>query len=122
VPPDAPLAQRDAVGLRDLYDQPTVLLDEMHCLGKQVQEFCRAMRVQHRVVCRAMQLATVQSLVEHGLGIALVPEMAAAADRSRKRVYLPVRGHAPVREIALARRVGRSPAVMSERFVDLLRD
>jgi LysR family hydrogen peroxide-inducible transcriptional activator len=121
VPADGPLANKDSLGLRDLHDHATVMLDEMHCLGQQVEEFCRAMRVQHRVMCRATQLATVQRLVEQGLGIALVPEMAANADRSKRRAYVPIRGQGPVREIALARRVGRSRAIMSERFVDLIR-
>jgi len=114
-------AKRKTFGLRDLDNQPTVILDEMHCLGRQVQDFCRAMRVRHVVACRATQLATVLRLVELDLGIGLVPEMAAAADRSSRRVYLEVQGAEPRREIAVISRAGRSRSMLAQRFVDCLR-
>jgi LysR family hydrogen peroxide-inducible transcriptional activator len=118
---NSPFARQKTFGLRDLDDQPTVLLDEMHCLGQQVQEFCRAMRVQHLVACRATQLATVLRLVELDLGVGLVPEMAASADRSAKRVYLEVQGGGPRREIAVISRAGRSRSLLAQRFVECVR-
>ena len=117
---DSPFAQRKTVSMRDLDGQNTVVLDEMHCLAQQFQDVCRIMRVEHHVACTATQLATVQELVELNLGVGLVPEMAARADDSSRRVYLEVSGTPPKREIAVATRAGRSRSVLAQRFLECL--
>jgi len=117
---DSPFADRKTVSMRDLDGQNTVVLDEMHCLAQQFQDVCRIMRVEHHVTCTATQLATVQKLVELNLGVGLVPEMAATADDSSRRVYLEVSGSPPRREIAVATRAGRSRSVLAQRFLECL--
>jgi LysR family hydrogen peroxide-inducible transcriptional activator len=116
---DSPFANRKSVSMRDLDGQEAVVLDEMHCLAQQFQDVCRIMRVEHHVACTATQLATVQKLVELNLGVGLVPEMAATADESSRRVYLEVDG-TPRREIAVATRAGRSRSVLAQRFLECL--
>jgi LysR family hydrogen peroxide-inducible transcriptional activator len=117
---DNPLASRKQVELREIDGQDSVVLDEMHCLAQQFQDVCRAMRVEHRVACRATQLATVQRLVELNLGVGLVPQMAAEADRSSRRVYLELRGGSPRREIAVVTHAARSRSLLARRFLECL--
>lgn len=108
-----PLAGVGRLTLADLREQPTVSLHEMHCLGEQVAAFCARSRLRPDVVCRTTQLATVLEFVRLGLGVSLVPAMAAAADASDERVYLRLSQGQPTREIALIRRAGRTPPVAS---------
>lgn len=117
VAPEHSLARRDSISLAEIGRENAVLLDEMHCLGQQVEELCRVMRLQLKVSCRAMQLATLLELVARGVGVALVPEMAALADREQRCRYIPVEGKVPYREIAIATRRGRSRSYLAEQFV-----
>ena len=97
------------VALAELRDQPAVLLDEVHCLGQQVQAFCTSRKLGPRVVCRTTQLSTILEMVSLGLGFSIVPEMTAAADpvhHGRRYVHLaPTR---PRRPIVLVWRTGRT--------------
>jgi len=111
MPGDHPLAGASHVPWSRLAQEPTVVLHEMHCLGRQIQGFCAARGAAQSVVCRTAQLATVFELVGAGLGISIVPAMAAAGDARGGRLSFAaitdVGGYEPVlpkREIAIARR------------------
>ena len=109
----------DRMRVEDLTDEPAVVLHEVHCLGQQIADFCSTARVRRRIVCRSTQLPTVLSLVELGLGISIVPEMAARQDTGSSRVYRPLRAR-PEREIAIVRRSDRSVSALCRRFLELL--
>jgi LysR family hydrogen peroxide-inducible transcriptional activator len=115
---DDPLAGRTSLRMGDLARHDTIVLDEMNCLGQQVQDFCRAMQVEQKIGCRTTQMATLQRLVELGAGIALVPQMAADADTGGGRVYLPIQGRSPRRQIAVATRAGREPSRLARTFIE----
>ena len=114
------LASQATISLGDLSAAPTVLLDEVHCLGQLVSDFCRAMKLQRQVVCRAAQLSTMLRLVEKELGVALVPEMAVPRDHSPALVFRRLHDLGPRREIAVARRAGRPVSFLARRFLDCL--
>lgn len=116
-----PLPDPERLRLADLRDQPTVVLHEVHCLGRQIQEFCSGRRMNQRIVCRGTQLETVLRLVGMDLGISLVPDMCAAADRSRLRRYVPIRRNGPTRAIALAWRRDRSRSQLARAFAEIVR-
>jgi LysR family transcriptional regulator, hydrogen peroxide-inducible genes activator len=116
---DATPPMGKSVRLSDLTGQPTIVLHEMHCLGRQIQGFCSGSRIAPRIVCRSTQLMTVLELVGLGLGISLVPEMCATTDRSRTRKYVPVEKDGrdgPTREIAIAWRRDRSRSNAAQTF------
>jgi LysR family hydrogen peroxide-inducible transcriptional activator len=81
------LAHKRSLTLKDLDDERFILLSEMHCLGEQVAGYCRQHDFAPRVACRSAQIATVQRLIELGLGISLLPALARDADRTSRRVY-----------------------------------
>lgn len=120
-PLDDPIAGRNAVSIEDLEDRPAVVLHELHCLSNQVRSFCQAHHVNLRIVCRTTQLTTVQSLVALGLGVSIVPEMAAIADDSGRRVYRPIAGGHARRSIVVAWHPGRHRPKLAERFLEQLR-
>ena len=104
----------------DLSGQPAVVLHEMHCLGEQIESFCAAQRLSRRIVCRTTQLTTVLELVGLGLGISLVPEMCASADRSKARQYHLLEKGGPTREIAVAFRADVTMSRLSRALIDML--
>ncbi|MEZ6234701.1 MAG: LysR family transcriptional regulator [Phycisphaerales bacterium] len=120
VPAGHPLREGGGVGLGDLRDLPTVTLHEMHCLGRQIGDFCAAKRLGRTITCRMTQIDTLLEFVRLGLGVSIVPAMVAGHDRSPERAYVEFRSRAPTRDIALAWRVGRSRSRLARRFAGLL--
>jgi LysR family hydrogen peroxide-inducible transcriptional activator len=116
-PAGSPLPAR--LRVEDLTDEPAVVLHEVHCLGQQIADFCNTARLRRRIVCRSTQLPTVLSLVGLGLGVSIVPEMAAQQDSNPSRVYRPLHAR-PEREIAVVRRTDRSVSALCRRFLELL--
>ena len=116
-PADSPLPPR--LNVDDLTDEPAVVLHEVHCLGQQIADFCNTSRLRRRIVCRSTQLPTVLSLVGLGLGVSIVPEMAAKQDRDPSRVYRPLQAK-PEREISIVRRSDRSVSALCRRFLEIV--
>jgi LysR family hydrogen peroxide-inducible transcriptional activator len=94
------LARRKTVSIHDLVDERFILLNEMHCLGEQILNFCRANECQPTIACRSAQLATLQQLIALGQGISLLPEMARRADATKRLVYRPLKNR-PQRTIGV---------------------
>ena len=122
LPADHPLGEAPAVDPADVRDEPTIILNAMHCLGVQMQGFCARSGMARRVVCEGTQLGTVLELVAAGMGISLVPRMTARQDDSPLRRYLSFTGEGGWRDIALVRRRDRSESKVAKRFAALLRD
>ena len=122
VPTSSPLAGRNRLTLRDVTSQPFVLLDDMHCLGRQTLQLCADRNCAPAISCRTAQLLTVQELVALGQGVSLVPEMAANRNRDRRVVYLPLDGPPVEREIGMIWRPRYRPRRLVEAVLDLLRD
>lgn len=117
VPRDHPSAGKSELSIAELRGQSTVSLEEMHCLGRQIEGFCSTRHLAPRVVCRTTQLSTILELVALGMGVSILPEMAAAADHSGRCSYLRVRPGKPIRQIAVAWRQGRTRALAAVSFV-----
>lgn len=122
VPASHPLAARATVSWADLERQPVVSLSEMHCLGQQIRGFCTARNIGPRVACSTTQLGTIFELVALGLGVSLVPEMAAARHAGRSCRFLRLASARPVRPIAAAWRRGRTRSRLAERLVGAVRE
>jgi LysR family hydrogen peroxide-inducible transcriptional activator len=121
LPHGHPLARRRRLTLEDLRDEPFILLNEVHCLGRQVVGFCRGHDFHPRVACRGAQIATIQELVALGQGVSLLPAMARRADRSARRVYRPLADPAPARTIVAVRHRQRYHSPAAQRFLEQLK-
>jgi LysR family hydrogen peroxide-inducible transcriptional activator len=98
--PGHPLTRRKRIGLEDLAEERFILLNEMHCLGEQILNFCRAHECQPQIACRSAQIGTIQALIALGQGISLLPEMARRADRGGRLIYRALSGDSPQRTVA----------------------
>ena len=101
VPVGHPLAELDDVDVDDLRDHPLLLLDEGHCLRDQALTVCGGAGVREHPF-RATSLQTLVQMVASGVGITLLPWLAAPSECARSALVVrPLRG-APGRELVLA--------------------
>lgn len=110
------------ITLAQLRDAPTVTLDPAHCLGEQVAGFCSSQQVSPSVVCRSAQLATVFELVGAGVGLSIVPAMAAARHNTPQCAYVPLAEHTLERQIVAVWRLGAAKSPQARAFVDCVRE
>jgi LysR family transcriptional regulator, hydrogen peroxide-inducible genes activator len=116
------IVARTSIRVKELDGFPFIALDEMHCLGEQVQAFCYQQNLNVPIVCHTAQLSTVQNCVALGLGVSLVPRALALSDTSGQIVYRPLSDAVPQRKIAAATHIGRSPSFLARQFIDIVRD
>jgi len=122
VPATHPAARAGRITLAQLRDAPAVTLDPMHCLGEQVAGFCSSREVSPSVMCRSAQLATVLELVGAGVGVSIVPAMAAARHNTPQCAYVPLVEHTLQREIVAVWRRGAARTPQANAFVDCVRE
>jgi LysR family hydrogen peroxide-inducible transcriptional activator len=92
------LTRRKSLRIEDVAGSPWILLMDMHCLRQQVLSFCGRSRPLDTVL-ETSQVASLVALVAAGLGVSLVPEM--AAQPANGVVYRRLAPPRPVREIVL---------------------
>jgi LysR family transcriptional regulator, hydrogen peroxide-inducible genes activator len=114
------LSRKKQITMENLREERFLVLTEMHCLGDQVLSYCRAHECQPPIACRSAQIATMQALIEQGLGITLLPEMATRRP-TRGIVYRRLTGPGPSRTIAVIWRKHRYHSVAATRFLETLR-
>jgi LysR family transcriptional regulator, hydrogen peroxide-inducible genes activator len=122
LPAASPLVKQKQIVLDDLTREPFVLLDDMHCLGKQTLQLCADRNCTPAVSCRTAQLLTVQEFVALGQGVSLVPEMAASRDHDERIHYRQFDGPPVEREIGMMWRPRYRPRPLVEAVLGLLRD
>lgn len=122
VPATHPAARVGRITLAQLRDAPAVMLDPAHCLGEQVTGFCASRQISPSVVCRSAQLATVLELVGAGVGLSIVPAMAAARHNTPQCAYVPLVEHSLQREIVAVWRRGAEQSLSARSFVECVRE
>lgn len=76
VPQNHRLASRRSLDLREIRDEPFLLLKEGHCFRENTIQACRHSRVQPNVVFETGQFSSILALVSAGVGLSIVPAMA----------------------------------------------
>lgn len=122
LPSNHPAARAGRITLAQLRDASAVTLDRAHCLGEQVAGFCSSHEVNAPVVCHSSQLTTVLELVGAGVGVSIVPAIAAARHNTPRCAYVPLVGHDLRREIVAVWRRGSVPAPAAQALVECVRE
>lgn len=68
--------KKSKISIDDFKDEPLILLGESATLGDKVFDFFDRMNVQPKVIAHCSQVRSVKELVNLGLGVAILPEMA----------------------------------------------
>jgi LysR family hydrogen peroxide-inducible transcriptional activator len=76
VPQHHQLASRSRLSLKQIENDPFLLLKEGHCFRENTLAACRRARLHPNVVFESNQFATILAMVATGLGVSVVPEMA----------------------------------------------
>jgi LysR family hydrogen peroxide-inducible transcriptional activator len=100
MPPAHPLQGKEIVELSDLNGEQVLTLEDGHCLRDQAMGFCFSAGAEEDTRFRATSLETLRYMVGTGLGITLMPKLA-AQDTSGLVSYRAFKQPQPVREIAL---------------------
>lgn len=116
------LISKGSFKTKELESFPFIALNEIHCLGEQVQAFCYQKDVNLEIVCHTSQLSTVYGCVAQGLGVSLVPQVLAAMDEGGQLQYRVMSDGVPERKIVAAFHSGRLRPFLAERFVELVQE
>ncbi len=120
VPASSSLARQKILSLKDLKDEPLLLLEDSHCLSGQALEACKWAGLKNRHDFRATSIETLRHMVGSGLGITLVPEMAVNTNFENV-TYVPLKESNAQRTIGLVRRKTSPIKGMLDKVVDLLK-
>ena len=118
---DHPLAKIDEIPINALNDTPFILLEDMHCLARQIENYCFNKRYVPKVMFQASQLATVKQLIELQYGISLLPRISIDDNLDSSIRYIKLQGDKPVREVVLAIAKDRYLSPASEYFVSIVK-
>lgn len=121
LPPGHRLVRKRSVATSDLDGERLIVMKEGHCLGDQVLGFCDRRDLHPAISFRSAQLETIQSLVGTGLGISLVPAMAARRGDPRGPAYRSLAEPRPNRKIVAIWLSQRAPGRAASEFLNAIR-
>jgi LysR family hydrogen peroxide-inducible transcriptional activator len=105
--------------LEDLSQMPLLLLEEGHCFRDQAIAACKLPRTPTGEIMEGSSLSTLVQMVAAGLGVTLIPEMAAAVEtRSAPVVVQRLADRPPSRTVGL---VWRQSDPLADRYAELAR-
>jgi LysR family hydrogen peroxide-inducible transcriptional activator len=105
---DHPLARAKRVRPKEIESETLLLLQEGHCLRGHALSACRIGDKAHADAFEATSLPTLVQMVDNGLGVTLLPQLALDAGvlKGTEMVARPVEVDNPERDIALVWRKG----------------
>ena len=108
VPGNDKLSKKNKVQLMDLNEQEMLLLEEGHCLRGQALDVCFSAGATENNTFRATSLETLRHMVNEGIGMTLLPELAVPKNRAKSDTiqYIPFSEPGPSRRIGMLYRQG----------------
>ena len=120
LPEGHPLLQKKTLTPIDLTRERLIVMQEGHCLGDQVLNFCSRRDLQPSISFRSAQLETIQSLVSAGMGLSLIPAMACNSEKKTSPIYRSLAPNKPEREIISLWPKQRPPTRAAAEFLKIL--
>jgi len=121
VPPSHPLATHRRLTPGDLAGERWILLSDAHGLEDQMVRVCEPHLLPAQTCFRSAQLETVRALVAAGLGISLIPAMAARTlPGEHQPIYRSLTEPVPKRKIVAVWPTRRPPGRAAHEFLSAL--
>lgn len=118
-----PLAsQKEGVSINDFKDEPIILLGDSATLGDKVFDFFDRMKIEPNVVALCSQVRSVKELVNLGVGVAILPEMARDERQPFDIVYRSLVSARMSRLLFALTHSRRYLMPGARAFIDLIRD
>jgi LysR family transcriptional regulator, hydrogen peroxide-inducible genes activator len=70
------LARRRSVSMKELREEPFLLLRDDHCFRETAIDVCKRARINPQIVFESGQFSSILAMVAAGLGVSVIPEMA----------------------------------------------
>ncbi|MDB5083539.1 MAG: transcriptional regulator [Bacilli bacterium] len=120
VPQNHLLAGSKEIVLRDLQDEPFIVLKKGQGFRQTVFDLCGEAGFTPQVVFESSNIETVQSLVAAGMGVALVPSMVSRSQNlDFPPLYKPISGR-PSRTLVAAYKKGRYQSRAALAFIEVV--
>ena len=123
-PAGHPLARKNGLSPEDLKDTDLLLLEDGHCLREHALSVCRLKAGPGREQVAATSLGTLVNMVAGGLGVSLIPRLAAdnglalGPDVAVRAFVTPIIG----RQIGIAWKAGSPRAAEARQLGELVRE
>jgi LysR family transcriptional regulator, hydrogen peroxide-inducible genes activator len=109
----------DEVALADLDQEQVLLLEDGHCLRDQALAVCSSQNAIENTNFRATSIETLRQMVAAGVGVTLMPALAAVKGGGVR--YIPFRGRPPGRHVGIAWRASSTRGELLGRLTAALR-
>ena len=119
VPADHPLASKKNIALQQLEKDPFVV--KRGESQQQTIEACRRAGFEPRIACECTEQETKLALVQAGLGVLLLPQLA-AGDAREGVVAVPIREPKLAREVGLIHRRGKELSAAAAAFIEFVKN
>jgi LysR family hydrogen peroxide-inducible transcriptional activator len=119
VPATHRLASSSEVQLKNIENDPFLLLKEGHCFRENTLSACTRARVKPNVIFESGQFTTILAMVSSGSGVSVVPEMAVEARRGCR--FLPIADESAFRRIGIVQLKQHFRSRVHRAFLDHLR-
>ena len=116
LPRDHPRARSKSLSLKDLRGEPFIMLRDGHCFRDLSISACSSARITPHIAFESGQFSSVLAMVGAGIGISMVPEMAANPDADC--IYVRLVDARARRTVVLATLRGRSFNRVQKAFID----
>jgi LysR family transcriptional regulator, hydrogen peroxide-inducible genes activator len=120
VPQNHRLAAFTQVHLKQIENDPFLLLKEGHCFRENTLSACGRARVRPNVVFESGQFTTILAMVAAGTGVSVVPEMAIES-RERCR-FIPIADENAFRRVGIVQLKQHFRSRVHRGFLDHLRE
>jgi len=118
IPKTHRFARLRMLSLKDLRDEPFLLLRDGHCFRENALAACDRARLHPQIVFESGQFSSLLSMVAAGMGVSIVPEM--AIDKKSACTYIRLADDHATRTIGTVRLRGRSFSRLHNAFLSLL--
>jgi LysR family hydrogen peroxide-inducible transcriptional activator len=118
---DNPLAELSMLPIDALDGMPFILLEDIHCLARQIEQYCFSKSMMPKVLFQASQLATVKQLINLQYGVSILPKIAIDDDPESTIRYIKLKGETPTREVVLAIAKDRYISPAAEYFISIVK-
>ncbi len=115
-----PLAHRSSLSLRELRNDPFIVLPEGYVFRNQVVKSCTKSGFSPQIAFEGKDIDALKGLVSAGLGIALMPEMTLVDNTPRSTVKIPLEDPNQTRSVGVIFPTSRKLLPTEELFYEFL--
>ena len=117
---DNPLSRLEEIPINALDTIPFILLEDIHCLARQIEQYCFDENFMPKVLFKTSQLATVKQLIEINYGISILPSIAIDKDPKSSIRFIKLKDKVS-REVVLATAKDRYFSPAAEFFISTVK-